>query len=109
MPLPDDLAADLRAVCRAGGGWAFPGRIDGHLSARRVGELATATLPGVWTLHTLRHGCATRVHNATHDLIAVQQLLGHASVATTQRYVATDQARLRAAVQAGLAPPDGKI
>ena len=101
IPLPDDLAIDLRQACKAGGGWAFPGRIGGHLSARRVGELATDALPGVWTLHTLRHSYATRVHDATHDLIAVQRLLGHASVATTQRYVATDADRLRRAMVAG--------
>ena len=101
IPLPDDLATDLRQACKTGGGWAFPGRIGGHLSARRVGELATDVLPGIWTLHTLRHAYATRLHDATHDLIAVQQLLGHASVATTQRYVATDRDRLRRAITAG--------
>ncbi len=101
IPLPDDLAADLRQVCAEHGGWAFPGRIGGHLSARRVGELATDALPGVWTLHALRHSYATRVHDATHDLIAVQRLLGHASVATTQRYVGTDADRLRRAMVAG--------
>lgn len=101
IPLPDDLARDLAVACAIGGGWAFPGRIDGHLSADRVGDLATAALPDVWTLHTLRHGFATRVHEATGDLVAVQRLLGHASVATTQRYVATDAARLRRAVELG--------
>lgn len=93
MPLSDELATLVRR--RARDGWAFPGQIDGHLSARRVGELAADVLPDGWTLHTLRHRFATRAHVATSDLIAVQRLLGHASVATTQRYVATDAARLR--------------
>lgn len=98
VPLGDALAAEVRL--RAGGGWLLPGQINGHLSARRVGELAADVLPGSWTLHSLRHRFASRAHEATHDLIAVSRLLGHASVATTQRYVATDAQRLRRVAQA---------
>lgn len=93
VPISEALAAAVRL--RAGGGWLLPGAVGGHLSARRVGELATAVLPGAWTLHSLRHRFASRAHEASRDLIAVSRLLGHASVATTQRYVATDAARLR--------------
>lgn len=93
VPISEALAAAIRL--RAGGGWLLPGAVGGHLSARRVGELATDVLPGGWTLHSLRHRFATRAHAATSDLLAVSRLLGHASVATTQRYVATDAARLR--------------
>ncbi len=93
VPLSAELAAMVRLRC--GGGWLLPGRIDGHLSARRVGELASEVMPEGWTLHTLRHRFATRAHDATGDLLAVSRLLGHASVATTQRYVASDAARLR--------------
>ncbi|NHB85203.1 tyrosine-type recombinase/integrase [Tessaracoccus sp. HDW20] len=96
VPLTDDQASTLRLACRAG--WMLPGRINGHLSARRVGELATEALAGHWTAHTLRHRAATTVYAATGDLVAVQQMLGHASVATTQRYVALPSARLRSAV-----------
>lgn len=98
VPLRAELARLIEATCA--GGWLLPGRIGGHLSARRVGELATEALPEGWTLHTLRHRFATTVHGATGDLIAVQRLLGHASVATTQRYVATDTDRLRRAAAA---------
>ena len=41
--------------------------------------------PAPWTLHTLRHRFATRAYEATGDLVTVSRLLGHASVATTQR------------------------
>ncbi|EPD33816.1 hypothetical protein HMPREF9306_00230 [Propionimicrobium lymphophilum ACS-093-V-SCH5] len=100
IPLPDDLAAELVRACRNGGGFAFPGNVDGHLSARYVGKLATRALPGIWTLHTLRHRCGTDVYQASGDIMAVRDLLGHSSVATTQRYIATDQDRLRAALSA---------
>jgi len=100
VPLGEGLARDLRAACMAGGGFAFPGDDGGHLSPRRVGRLASDALPDPWTLHTLRHRFATRAHEGTHDLIAVQRLLGHSSVATTQRYVASDRGALRRAVVA---------
>lgn len=101
VPLEDGLALAVRTACMAGtGGWAFPGQDHGHLSPRYVGTLATRVLPGVWTLHTLRHRFATAAFEGTHDLLAVQHLLGHASVATTQRYVATRDDALRRAVRA---------
>ncbi len=93
VPLTDDLASAVRLAC--GDSWMLPGQINGHLSARRVGELAAEALPAPWTLHTLRHRFATRAYEATGDLVTVSRLLGHASVATTQRYVATGRARLR--------------
>lgn len=100
VPLGDGLARALRTSCLAGGGWAFPGDDRGHLSPRWVGKLATRVLPGEWTLHSLRHRFATRAHEGTHDLVAVQRLLGHSSVATTQRYVATPQDAMRRAMNA---------
>ena len=96
LPLTDDQASALRLACR--GGWMLPGRIEGHLSPRRVGELAAEALAEGWTAHTLRHRAATAVHEQTGDLLAVQAMLGHASVATTQRYVATSDDRLRRAM-----------
>lgn len=50
--------------------------------------------------HATRHTCATDVHRATGDVLAVQALLGHAQLSTTQRYIAgLDVERLRVAVQ----------
>lgn len=85
VPLPDNLARALRELPS---GWAFPGRDDGHLSPRWVGRLVSRMLPVGVSMHALRHLCATELHDDTHDLRAVQRLLGHASVATTERYVA---------------------
>jgi integrase/recombinase XerC len=97
VPLTRRLSLDLRA---AGYGYVFPGDIEGHLSPRRVGELAIAVLPEPWTLHTLRHAFATRTYSIANDTFTVQDLLGHASPVTTRRYVQTDRSRLRATVDA---------
>lgn len=96
VPLTPGIAAELLALDE---GYVFPGQIDGHLSPRRVGELATAALDGEWTLHTLRHRFATRTYQIDYDVFSVQQLLGHASAETTRRYVQTDRSRLRALVE----------
>ena len=103
VPLLDDLAEQVMAACQAGSGHAFPGRIDGHLSAARVGELLTALLPPKITPHSFRHRFAANVYDETGDLLTVQTLLGHSSPETTRRYVPPNPNRLRAAVVAAAA------
>lgn len=94
VPLPDALAWEVRDA----GGYLFPGQIDGHLSAAYVSKLISRALPG-YTAHTLRHRFATRtLRHAGGNLIVVQRLLGHASVATTQIYTDVEDDQLRAAV-----------
>lgn len=111
VPLTRRLALDLRA--RTAGGYAFPGAIDGHLSARRVGELAIDVLPQGWTLHKLRHSFGTRALKvARGNVLIVQELMGHASADTTGVYVQIDPADVRGvvdeaydrSVNAGLTP-----
>lgn len=101
LPVPDELARRVRVAVLAGeGGYAFPGRVDGHLSAHYVGKLVSRLLPDGVAMHTLRHRFATRAYQQDRDLLTVQTLLGHASPDTTQRYVAAPSDALRRTVLA---------
>jgi integrase/recombinase XerC len=101
VPLLVDVAAELRRLPE---GYAFPGRVDGHLSPRWVGKLVSRLLEGDWTTHKLRHRAATAWWEASdHDVLTVGELLGHADPKTTRLYVKVHDARLRAVVNAAAA------
>jgi site-specific recombinase XerC len=64
---------------------------------RQAGQPATRR----WLdIHSLRHRFASRAHRVNRDLADVQDLLGHASPATTRIYVATDDAERRRIIEA---------
>lgn len=98
LPITPELAAQLRD--RDGVRYVFPGGDHGHLSARYVGKILTRLLPPGITGHALRHRFATQAYAIDHDVLSVQQLLGHASPETTRRYVAVPADNLRRLVNA---------
>ena len=76
-------------------GWYFPGvGTASHMHPQAMHK-AIKRVTG-WHPHALRHAGASAAYRSTHDLRAVQLFLGHASLATTQRYLSLDEDALRA-------------
>jgi integrase/recombinase XerD len=110
---PSRLALTAYLVCRDGflpdsrpSRWLFPSRgRAGHLTRQRSGQLLKELAvkagldPDRLSPHVLRHAFASHLLDHGADLRSVQQMLGHADIATTQIYTHVLSDRLRKLVE----------
>lgn len=105
VPISDELAGQIREHR----GYLFPGALPNQpMTARHLGKLVAQALPDGWTAHTLRHRFASRAYEATRDLRAVQELLGHVSPVTTAIYTRVPDGAMRQAAQSAAVPLPGQ-
>ena len=96
--------------------WLFPSRLAGgnkpvhrqtaHNALKKA--FIAAGLNGKLATHSLRKSFAQRLYDASDDLIAVQEMLGHKNVTTTQKYLGVNYAKVKIAVESMVAIPESE-
>lgn len=90
VPVRSEVVDALEAVGWPAAGRFFP-RAGEKAASTAIGRLLREVgAPGWASYHCLRHTYGTLLYASTKDLRLVQEMLGHASIATTQGYVAVD-------------------
>lgn len=103
VPLHPILFTELNKAPAHRPNWAVAGKADGSgMTVKSMAHIFERWLPErglTISAHQLRHSFATELLRKRADIREIQELLGHESLETTQRYLALDPERLRAAVE----------
>lgn len=102
VPIAEEVERALAGCGTPRSGPLFPAYHGGPFSPHTVSRDTNEYLRELGigsTAHSLRHWFATRIYALTGDIVLVQELLGHASLATARIYVAVDVTRAAGVVR----------